>query len=216
MLGALHDDPYEEEKYARLEGIPPKPFDGNHAETEFFLSNFSRFMTLNRRSTIAKDPFMKCAYFLSLIEGGTMKGWVAGMNEWLEEVQDDPSELPPYMTAWQVMKAEFKKSFVNYSSKEKAYGDLSNLKMTSGGVDEYIADFTCLAREAGIYRDDTNNLRMFARGLPKGLCDDIMKNDDPDTFEEWTKAAQNRQHIFMKQKSIHTNYGGPAQSQGQQ
>jgi hypothetical protein len=52
---------------------------------DFFLSNFKRFMTMNQGTAIARDLFKKCAYFLSLVEGDAMKGWVMAQNEWLEE-----------------------------------------------------------------------------------------------------------------------------------
>jgi hypothetical protein len=90
-----------------MEGIPPKPFTDNHMEMEFFLSNFKRFMTMNHRTAIAKDPYKKSAYFLSLIKGPATKGWVIAQNDWLEEAQDDPSILPMFMNAWHVTEAEF-------------------------------------------------------------------------------------------------------------
>src|SRR5260221_10535246 len=120
------------------------------------------------------------------------------------------------MNAWQVMQEEFKKAFINYASKEQAYDQLSKLKMKGSEVDEYIAAYAKAAREAGVFINDANNLRMFAKGLPKPLCDEIIKHNDLDTFEQWTKAAQNCQCIYMKQRAIHANYGAtPTQSSGQ-
>src|SRR5260221_4088464 len=173
-------------------------------------------MTLNRTATVAKDPFKKCAYFLSLLEGDKTQGWVAGQNDWLEYVEQDPDELPRRMNAWQVMQEEFKKAFINYASKEQSYDQLSKLRMKGSEVDEYIATFAKLAREAGVFIKDTKMLRMFSKGLPTQLCDAILQHDDPDTFEQWTKAAQNRQRVYMKKKAIHANYGtAPTSTSGQ-
>jgi hypothetical protein len=88
--------------------------------------------------------------------------------------------------------------------------------MKGSDVDTYIADFHCLTKEAGIFQDNMNNLWMFAKGLPKGLCKECLVHNDPDTFEAWAMSVQNRQCIYMKEKSIFTTYGSIPQSSNQQ
>jgi len=39
-----------------------------------FLTQFKRYMKINRDADIAKDPFKRCNYFLSLMEGLDTKG----------------------------------------------------------------------------------------------------------------------------------------------
>ncbi|KAI9460723.1 hypothetical protein F5148DRAFT_1286793 [Russula earlei] len=102
----------------KLEGIPPKAFNGNRACTHIFLTAFNRFMTLNHDSKIARDPIKKCAYFLSLLEGPDVEGWVETMDEWLQEVIDDPEELPFGLNPWQAMQQKFKHAFVDYAERE--------------------------------------------------------------------------------------------------
>jgi hypothetical protein len=77
--------PRDRDHFNKMEGIPPKPFTGDWSKMDFFLSNFKRFMTMNYRTAIARDPFKKCTYFLLLIEGPATKGWVMAQNEWLED-----------------------------------------------------------------------------------------------------------------------------------
>jgi hypothetical protein len=57
---------------------------------------------------------------------------------------------------------------------------------------------------------------MFAKGLLKGLCKECLVHDDPDTFEAWAMSAQNRQHIYMKEKAIFMTYGSLPQANQQQ
>jgi hypothetical protein len=115
-------------------------------------------MTMNRRTAITKDPFKKCTYFLSLVEGLATKGWVMASNDWLEEAQDDPTILPPFMNTWHVLQAKFSKAFTNYTNQEKAYDELNKLQMKGSNINSYIADFCHLARDARIHLDDVNNL----------------------------------------------------------
>jgi hypothetical protein len=57
---------------------------------------------------------------------------------------------------------------------------------------------------------------MFAKGLPKGLCKECLVHDDLDTFKAWAMSAQNRQHIYMKEKAIFMTYGSSLLSNNHQ
>jgi hypothetical protein len=206
----------DRDHFNKMEGIPPKPFTGDRSEMEFFLSNFKQFMTMNQGTAITRDPFKKCAYFLLLIKGTATKGWVMAQNKWLEEAQDDPTIISTFMTAWHITQSEFTKAFTNYANYEKAYNELGQLCMKGSNVDTYIADFYCLAKEARISQDDVNNLWMFAKGLPKGLCKECLVHDNPDTFEAWAMSMQNRQCIYIKEKAIFMTYRSIPQSSNQQ
>jgi hypothetical protein len=120
------------------------------------------------------------------------------------------------MNAWHVTQSKFSKVFTNYTNYERAYNELGQLCMKGSDVDTYIADFKCLFKDADISQDDVNNLWMFAKGLPKGLCKECLVHDDPNTFEAWAMSAQNRQCIWMKEKAIFMNYGSVPQSNNQQ
>jgi hypothetical protein len=109
----------------------------------------------------------------------------------LEEAQIDPTIIPMFLSPWNVIQLEFTKAFTNYANREKAYDALGQLRMKGSDVDSYIADFRRLAKEAGVSQDNVNNLRMFAKGLPNGLCKECLVHDDPDTFEAWAMSAQN-------------------------
>jgi hypothetical protein len=45
------------DKYIRLEGVLPKSYEGDWAETQNFLMQFKRYILMNWGAEIAKDPF---------------------------------------------------------------------------------------------------------------------------------------------------------------
>ena len=80
-----------------------------------FLTQFKRFMLMNQQASIAQDPICKASYFLSLMGGPKVDAWILRQYEWLDEIDDDPNQLPHNMNAWQVLEAEFKQAFINYA-----------------------------------------------------------------------------------------------------
>jgi hypothetical protein len=67
-----------------LEGIPPEKFTGERGQTIPFLTKFKRFILMNRDVAIARDPYKRSAFFLSLIGGMKMDRWVKRLYDWLD------------------------------------------------------------------------------------------------------------------------------------
>ena len=82
---------------------------------------------MNNNSCIFKNPMKRSAYFLTLIQGPDIYGWVKFQRKWLAEVQQDPSILLFRMSCWQVLKREFRKVFINYAEQERACKDIKKL-----------------------------------------------------------------------------------------
>jgi Retrotransposon gag protein len=184
-----------------LEGIPPDRFEGDKARSMAFLTRFKGFMIMNRNASIARDPFKKCAYFLSLIGGPKVDGWVQRNYDWPDKVKRDTSHLrvPFGMTPWEALEADFKRSFIDPAEHKRAQDELRKLKMKEGNVDEYIATFELLTHRAGMDLDDPTALRLFARRLPRNLADSCIEN--PENFEQWVKAAQQHQRNRLRKPS---------------
>jgi hypothetical protein len=191
-------------------GAPPPAFTGDRSKTLLFLTKFKRFMIMNRDTKIAHDPWMKCAYFLGLVEGAQVEGWTMRMHAWLEEVEADPSVLPYRMNVWQALEQEFLKAFVDYAESERAQKKLLELRMKDGDVDQYIADFEYNAFRAGTHPNDPYNLRQFALGLPRALAEAVIDIDTPNTFEEWKIAAQKQHRSWMRKQALR-NIFAPSQ-----
>ena len=161
----LNQDEPSKSKSKWLEGVTPTKFNGNQSKSPSFLSEFKRFMRMNHDANIAKDPFKKCNYFLSLMEGPDTEGWVMMQDDWLKEVIEDKSNIPWQMDEWQIMEQEFKKAFVDYAEHEKANDELRKLRMKDGNIDAYIARFTQLAHWGGHNADEPELLWLFIQGV---------------------------------------------------
>src|SRR6266566_7472375 len=164
-------------------------------------------MHKNRDAEIARDPFKKCNYFLSLFEGMDTEGWVEMQDKWLEDVMEDSSLLPWQMNEWQVMEKEFKKAFMDYARHEKANDELRKLKIKDGNIDAYIARFTQLAHQGGHNVNEPTILTMFSQGLPTQLTHACLDQYDLDSFNEWTVAAQRNHKIYLKKQALKGLYG---------
>jgi hypothetical protein len=193
-------------QYGRMVGMPPLAFTGDRSKTLLFLTKFKRFMIMNRDTKIVHDPWMKCAYFLGLVEGAQVEGWIMRMHAWLEEVEADPSMLPYRMSVWQALEQEFLKAFVDYAKSERVQKKLSKLQMKDGDVDQYIANFEYNAFRAGTHPNDPYNLRQFALGLPRTLAEAVIDIDTPNTFEEWKTTAQRQHRSWMRKQALCNNF----------
>ena len=190
-LDDLMDEPERtNDKGRRLEGIHPDKFKGDRSKTRRFLNQFNRFMLMNRKVDIAKDPISKCIYFMSLLDGEKVNGWVDMAFKWLEEIEADPSLIDRFSDPWKMMEEKFKVSFTDYAERERAQDQLGKLRMTGDNLDEYLAAFETLGSRAELNPDDPSNLRTFAQGLPRQLADACLAMENPDTYEQWRAAAQ--------------------------
>jgi hypothetical protein len=86
---------------------------------------------------------------------------------------------------------------------------MKNLKMKEGKIDEYIANFERLAHRAGVDTDNPSNMHTFARGLPMPLIETIIRNNNPQNFQQWAAATQKQQHNWMQIQSYKGNYSTP-------
>jgi hypothetical protein len=131
-------------------------------------------MNMNVRADIERHPFKKSAYFLSLIQGPDTEGWADNINDWLKEARKDRSAIPRGKNKWDHIEKEFKKAFVDYAEHEQSNRELNALKTKDNNMDQYIAGFRQLARQAGHESHDINQpsiMTMFTQGLSQKLVD---------------------------------------------
>ena len=169
---------------------------------------------MNAGAHIARNPMARCAYFLSLINGLKVEGWVEQMYNWLNSVDQIPGLIPPGQNAWQVLKGKFKSVFVDYTENVRAQEELKKLRMKEGNVDKYIATFELLGQHAQGDLDNPFLLTIFACGLPKALTDACIDMESPETFQEWKAAALRQQKNWMRKQALHREQT-PARPQGQ-
>jgi hypothetical protein len=70
------EHPYSSNNNMHLEDTPLNKFKGDKAKTVPFLTQLKRFMLMNHCMVITQDPYMKLAFFLSLMEGPKVEGWM--------------------------------------------------------------------------------------------------------------------------------------------
>jgi len=141
-------------------------------------------------------------YFLSLIRGQNVDDWKMQMDNWLDEVETDPTKLPFGMNIWQVLERKFEVSFKDSAGKERAQLALLQLRMEDGRVDEYITAFKELLPRAGENPDQPGTLRLFACGLPREFAYACITRDSPEDFQEWAEAARRQQGIYFQKQFI--------------
>ena len=212
-MGDLDEDKRPKSN-GQLEGNPPDRFTGDRNKTNKFLTQFKRFMLMNAGARIARNPMARCAYFLSLIDGPKVEGWVEQMYNWLDSVDQIPGLIPPGQNAWQVLEGRFKSAFVDYAEDVHAQEELKKLKMKEGNVDEYVATFELLGQRTQGDLDNLFLLTHFACGLPKALTDACIDNESPETFQEWKAAALHQQKNWMRKQALHYEQN-PTHPQGQ-
>ena len=212
-MGDLDEDKRPKSN-GQLEGNPPDCFTGDWNKTNKFLTQFKQFMLMNAGAYIACNPMARCAYFLSLIDGPKVEGWVEQMYNWLNTVDQIPGLIPPGQNAWQVLEGRFKSAFVDYAEDVRTQEELKKLKMKEGNVDEYVTTFELLGQHAQGDLDNPFLLTHFARGLPKALMDACIDNESPETFQEWKAAALRQQKNWMRKQALHREQN-PTRPQGQ-
>ena len=198
------DDPRQ--TIVDLEGNPPEKFEGDRSNTRAFLVKFNLFMRINR---ISRYSLKRCGYFLSLIDGPKVEGWVDRQYDWLDKVEADPTILRG-MTAWQALEDEFRNAFFDHAGRERAQEDIRKLKMKEDDLDGYVDKFQYLAYRGGLDVNEPESIRLFARGLLPQVAEGCIDLDGPETYGEWVKAAQKQQLIWLKKQSFR-NTSGPSQ-----
>ena len=169
---------------------------------EEFLHEFKQYAQMNAGADIMADPIKKCDFFLSLFEGDNTQGFVFQSGDWLDDVINDPDELPWSMTAWQVLEREFRKAFTDYAEQEKVDQELRALKMKEENVDSYIAQFRWLVHRGKHNLNEPEIQRQFAMGLPEPLMNNCNLISDPQNFDEWAAAAQKHHRAYLRNKSM--------------
>jgi retrotransposon gag protein len=142
--------------------------------------------------------------------GTKTKGWTRMQSLWLQDVEEDPSIIPPTCNTWQMVEYDFKQTFVDYAIKEKVQDELHKLQMKEGNIDQYIADFSLLAMDAQVDPDEPTVLLLFYQGLLQRLAEKCIELDSLNDFASWTKAAQRNQRNWILTQALRRKGGKPS------
>jgi hypothetical protein len=194
-------------------------FAGERTKAKQFLTQWNLYCGINHDNAIMETAYQKAMLFLTYIQGETVNEWVGAQSAWLAEQVEDNGVLPENAYLWRRTLGSFKTQYSDNMEQERARAELKKgLKMQQGNIDEYVAKFERLIREAGYDRDTPLTIELFTNGLPNGLYEAVYTMDDPQTYERWKSAVLDRQkqYIHIQARKRLDGYRPPNPRQQQQ
>jgi Retrotransposon gag protein/Zinc knuckle len=132
------------------------------------------------------SPMKKIAFTLTLIKGPETAGWTHDIGYMLDGLDPDTDNVP---ALWQQFLYEFEDQFQDTQKEERARDKLGNLKMRFPHIDQYIAEFEELARQAGYTTGNPEMAHIFIKGLTQSVMEDVFKAPTPTTYNEMKHKA---------------------------
>jgi hypothetical protein len=153
----------------KLMGALPAIFYGNREWADNFIEELKAYIRLNQRAMTSYIQHL--ALTLTLIKGPIVAAWTKDMGAFFDTLTpiDDIPNL------WDQFLDEFARQFQDSQKAERACVKLQSLRMTWPNIDQYIADFEKLAREANYTIGNSETIQFFIAGLPRTVAEDVLK-----------------------------------------
>jgi Retrotransposon gag protein len=150
-------------------GALPAIFDGNRERADDFIEELKAYICLNQRAMASY--IQRLALTLTLIKGPLVAAWTKDMGAFFDTLTpvDDVPDL------WDQFLDEFARQFQDTQKAERAHVKLQSLRMTWPNIDQYIADFEKLVREANYTIGNSETIQFFIAGLPRTVAEDVLK-----------------------------------------
>jgi hypothetical protein len=84
---------------------------------------------------------------------------------------------------------------------------LHTLHIEGRDLDSYLTKFCTLAAKAGYRLNEEGILNLLRHGLPDKLGKEIIKTDNPQTYNEWEVAAHKNHNIWLRLRSLYPSKG---------
>ena len=136
-----------------MNGTPPDTFTEKRANADMFMQQWELYQTINDEHVNIQNPFKRVVTTLHFIRG-------PNMNDWVEEQLTDlmrkvtAAVNPIARTSENEFKQAFHTAFTDTTKEQLALTKLFRLKMRPEGLDDYIATFKHLAKQAGYNLND--------------------------------------------------------------
>jgi len=182
-----------------LKGNPPFIFNGDRQLSKKFLMAFQLWRMINKTNETMKQPYSRVIAALSYMDGPKVDSW---KEEQLVRLDDEVNSgtLEIDETLWDDFMDSFMKAFTNTNRKAEAYQELCKLRHKDS-LDEFFADFKCLAKDSDIKLDDHGTIKILKINLKGELVKAVIRSpnynptaDVPWKFKDWEKETHN-QHI---------------------
>ena len=148
------------------------------------------------------NAFSRAMLFLTYLQGPHVNEWVLSQHQWLVNEVTNNGVHTADINLWTTVERAFCRNFADTLEQEHAQAILKKgIKMQGENMDDYIARFEHLARQARYHLDNPQTLDLFTQGLPDTLYTKIYELDDPQDYEQWKQCALDRQRQFIHVKA---------------
>jgi hypothetical protein len=194
-------------------GKGPRPFSGDRAQAEDFITEVKQYLRLNRDVPGFDSPIKKVSYTLSYVQGPKVAAWANAMGVWVDRLQ--PHENIP--AVWDQFLETFARQFQDSGAEQQARNDLAKHVMKWPLIDQYISDFEELARKAGYNQANDETVQMFLKGLPVSVLKEVLRAPFLQGYGpmkqralESVKAQQAIQNLLGGRATLPMNFGTPS------
>jgi hypothetical protein len=169
--GAVPQQPVPINPDVKAIGNGPRPFSGDCAQAEDFISKVKQYLRLNRDVPGFDSPIKKVSYTLSYIQGPKVAAWANTMGVWVDRLQ--PHENIP--AVWDQFLETFAQQFQDSGVEQQACNNLAKHAMKWPLINQYILDFEELARKAGYNQVNDEMVQMFLKGLLVSVLKEVLR-----------------------------------------
>jgi hypothetical protein len=152
-------------------GQLPQIFTGEWSKADNFIEEVKGYLCLNQDVAGFDSPIKKIAFTLMLIKGEDTAGWTRDMGDFLDGLT--PADNIPDL--WTQFLAEFRQQFQDTQRGDQARAQLEGLRMHFPDINQYIAKFEELARQAGYMAGNPETMHTFVKGLMPSVMEGILK-----------------------------------------
>jgi hypothetical protein len=145
-----------------------------------------------------RNPYTRTVLILNYIKGKNINDWASHQFDLLlERTVQGISEKDKQL--WDLFIVNFKMAFLDITHKQTAYAELEKLRMVNDNLDQYIATFNRVLKQAGFQASDQGLVDWFKKGLKQRLqiaC--LKRNPEPETMDKWQQTAREENLVYLK------------------
>ena len=153
-------------------GQLPQTFFGDRMKADDFIEEVKGYLRLNHDVAGFNSPMKKVAFTLTLIKGEDTAGWTRDLGAWLDRLNPAIDNVP---ALWDQFLLEFAEQFQDTQREDRARVKLEQFTMKFPEIDQYIAQFEELARQAGYVQGNPETTHFFIKGLAPSIVADVFR-----------------------------------------
>jgi hypothetical protein len=147
-------------------------FSGNRAKAPHFMEELFGYFRSNTGVAGFDSPIWRVAIALTFIKGKEVFGWACDMGRWINQLHLIDDNI---LLIWEQFLHKFERQFEDSQQQQWAQLDLETCKMRFPDIDQYIATFKELARQAGYTIGNGETISFFLKGITPSVLEDVMK-----------------------------------------